>query len=192
MSERRLRADEHGTDIFRRRYRHAHRPDAHVSDDAQRLRAVEWADHETRMLELLRRYYGPNALILRAARPSPAAIALAFYFDGDLDAVAELAIETNGTPFQRAVWAGLRFIPAGRTMSYGGLAAAIGRPHAARAVGAANGANPIAVVIPCHRLTGANAALTGYGGGLHRKRWLLAHERGERPLFGEVPPAPAR
>ena len=77
-------------------------------------------------------------------------------------------------------------------MSYGALAAAIGRPNAVRAVGAANGVNPIAVVIPCHRLIGADAALTGYGGGLHRKRWLLAHERGARPLFDQASPASAR
>lgn len=163
-----------------------------VSDDAQRLRAVDWADHETRMLKLLRRYYGPNAVGLRAAsRRSHAGDALAAYFDGDLDAIADLATETNGTAFQRAVWAALRRIPAGRTMSYGALATAIGQSNAVRAVGAANGANPIAVVIPCHRLIGANAALTGYGGGLDRKRWLLAHERGERPLFDPAPPSPA-
>jgi methylated-DNA-[protein]-cysteine S-methyltransferase len=159
-----------------------------VSDDAQRLRAVDWDDHETRMLNLLRRYYGPDAVSLReAARRSHAAQALAAYFAGDLDAVVALATETKGTPFQRAVWAALRRIPAGHTVSYGELAAAIGKPNAVRAAGAANGANPIAVVIPCHRVIGANAALTGYGGGLHRKRWLLAHERRERPLFDPAP-----
>lgn len=162
-----------------------------VCDGAQRLRAVDWADHEARMLKLLRRHYGPNAMDLRsAARRSRAARALAAYFAGDLDAIAAIPEETNGTAFQRAVWAALRHIPAGRTMSYGALAAAIGRPEAVRAVGAANGANPIAIAIPCHRLIGANAALTGYGGGLHRKRWLLAHERGERPLFDQASPAP--
>ena len=164
-----------------------------VTDDAHRLRAVDWDDHEARMLELLLRYYGRNAVTLReASRPSHAAHALAAYFDGDLDAIADLATETKGTPFQHTVWAALRRIPPGRTMSYGALAAAIGQPRAVRAVGLANGANPIAIVVPCHRLIGANASLTGYGGGLHRKRWLLAHERGERPLFDEVPHAMAR
>jgi methylated-DNA-[protein]-cysteine S-methyltransferase len=164
-----------------------------VSDDAQRLRAVDWADHEARMLKLLRRHYGANAVRLRAAaRRSHAADALLAYFDGDFDTIAELATETNGTPFQRAVWAKLRTIQAGRTMTYGALATAIGRPSAVRAVGAANGANPIAVAIPCHRLIGANAALIGYGGGLDRKRWLLAHERGERPLFDQAPSTPIR
>jgi len=159
-----------------------------VSDDAQRVRAVDWDDCETRMQDLLLRYYGRNAVTLReASQPSHAAHALAAYFDGDLNAIADLPTETNGTPFQRTVWGALRRIPSGRTMSYGALAAAIGKPKAMRAVGLANGANPIAIVVPCHRLIGANASLTGYGGGLHRKRWLLAHERGERPLFDEVP-----
>jgi methylated-DNA-[protein]-cysteine S-methyltransferase len=93
-----------------------------------------------------------------------------------LDAVARLPTATNGTDFQRAVWNALRRIPIGRTISYGVLALQIGRPTATRAVGLANGANPIATVIPCHRVIGANASLTGYGGGLDRKRWLLAHE----------------
>jgi methylated-DNA-[protein]-cysteine S-methyltransferase len=160
-----------------------------VSDEARRLRAVDWDDHGTRRLDLLRRYYGQHAVSLcETARRSRAAHVLGAYFAGDLDAIVALATETNGTPFQRAVWAALRRIPAGRTMSYGALAAAIGAPNAVRAVGAANGANPIAIVIPCHRLIGANASLTGYGGGLHRKRWLLAHERGEQPLFDRVPP----
>jgi methylated-DNA-[protein]-cysteine S-methyltransferase len=164
-----------------------------VSDDAKRLCAVDWGDHEARMQELLHRYCGRGAVTLREAlRPSHAAHALAAYFDGNFDAVADLTIATNGTPFQHTVWAALRRIPSGRTMSYGALAAAIGRPKAVRAVGAANGANPIAIVIPCHRLIGANASLTGYGGGLHRKRWLLAHERGEQLLFDQVSPPGAR
>ncbi len=114
-----------------------------------------------------------------------AAQALLAYFDGDLSAVNDLPTETNGTAFQRAVWQVLRKIPAGRTISYGALAAQIGNPKAVRAVGLANGSNPIAIVVPCHRVIGANASLTGYGAGLHRKRWLLAHERGDRSLFGE-------
>ena len=79
-------------------------------------------------------------------------------------------------PFQREVWAALRAIPVGATTSYGRLAAAIGRPKAVRAVGLANGSNPIGIVVPCHRVIGADASLTGYGGGLERKRWLLEHE----------------
>jgi methylated-DNA-[protein]-cysteine S-methyltransferase len=157
-----------------------------VSDDAHNLRALDWDDHEPRMQDLLRRHYGANAVQLRqASHPSAAARALLAYFDGDLDAIAKLPTATNGTAFQHTVWSALRTIPNGRTVSYGALAAQIGRPKAVRAVGLANGANPISIVIPCHRVIGADASLTGYGGGLHRKRWLLAHERGERPLFDE-------
>ena len=95
-----------------------------VTDDAQRLRAVDWDDHEPRMQDLLRRYYGPHAVTLReAAGRSHAARALLAYFDGDLDAIADLPTQTNGTAFQRAVWSALRCIPVGRTVSYGALAA---------------------------------------------------------------------
>ena len=157
-----------------------------VTDDEDRLRAVDWDDHEPRMQELLRRHYGASGVQLReVSPPSEAARALLAYFDGNLDAIAELPTATNGTEFQRTVWSALRRIPAGRTVSYGTLAAQIGHPEAVRAVGLANGANPIAIVVPCHRVIGADASLTGYGGGLYRKRWLLAHERGDRPLFDE-------
>ncbi len=150
-----------------------------VCDDMQRLRAVDWEDHEQRLLCLLQRHYGPVAL--RTARPGQrvcnGCLALSAYFDGALDAIDDVDTTTNGTVFQRQVWAALRRIPAGATLSYSALAARIGRPAAVRAVGAANGANPIAIIVPCHRVIGADAALTGYGGGLARKRWLLAHER---------------
>jgi methylated-DNA-[protein]-cysteine S-methyltransferase len=99
------------------------------------------------------------------------------YFDGELGALDGLAVRTGGTAFQRSVWAELRRIPVATTISYGQLAGRIGRPSASRAVGMANGANPVAIVVPCHRVIGANAKLTGYGGGLHRKAWLIAHER---------------
>jgi O-6-methylguanine DNA methyltransferase len=98
------------------------------------------------------------------------------YFDGDLGAIDTLPVETGGTELQRSVWAALRAIPAGETRSYGALAAQIARPTAARAVGHANGANPVGVVVPCHRVIGADGSLTGYAGGIERKRWLLAHE----------------
>jgi methylated-DNA-[protein]-cysteine S-methyltransferase len=98
------------------------------------------------------------------------------YFAGNRAALDDLQTATNGTPFQRKVWAALRTIEAGETVSYGTLAVRIGQPTAARAVGLANGQNPIAIVVPCHRVIGADASLTGYGGGIERKRWLLAHE----------------
>jgi methylated-DNA-[protein]-cysteine S-methyltransferase len=111
------------------------------------------------------------------------------YFDGELHALDEIAAEPGGTPFQRRVWLTLREIPPGRTWSYSDLARAVGRPNAVRAVGAANGANPIALVLPCHRVIGKDGSLTGYGGGLDRKQWLLRHEGATRatgislPLF---------
>jgi methylated-DNA-[protein]-cysteine S-methyltransferase len=158
-----------------------------VTDREQRLRALDWEDYESRMTDLLHRYYRSDSIELReVSRRSAPAHAVLAYFDGNLDAIAALPTATNGTAFQHDVWAALRRIPVGRTTSYGALAAAIGRPRAVRAVGLANGANPIAIVVPCHRVIGANASLTGYGGGLHRKRWLLAHERGERPLFADT------
>jgi AraC family transcriptional regulator of adaptative response/methylated-DNA-[protein]-cysteine methyltransferase len=101
---------------------------------------------------------------------------LAAYFDGE-SSVFETRLAPLGTPFERQVWDALRKIPAGSTARYSGLAAGMGKPAAARAVGRANGANPIAVVIPCHRVVGAGGELTGYGGGLWRKSWLLEHER---------------
>jgi methylated-DNA-[protein]-cysteine S-methyltransferase len=101
------------------------------------------------------------------------------YFAGELRDF-DLPVAPLGTPFQREVWAALRDIPYGRTTTYAELAAAVGRPGAARAAGAANGRNPISIVIPCHRVIGAAGALTGYGGGLERKRALLEHEASHR------------
>ncbi len=149
-----------------------------VSDEQQRLRALDWFDYEDRMLELMRQQYKGTSIQLReTGLNSPAAQAMRAYFDGDVTAPDTLEIATGGTDFQRDVWAALRAIPAGQTISYLELATRIGRPKAVRAVGLANGANPISVVVPCHRVIGSNRRLTGYGGGLHRKRWLLEHEK---------------
>jgi len=104
------------------------------------------------------------------------AVAVAAYFGGDLDALEDLPAVTRGTAFDITVWQTLREIPVGHTWSYKELAAAIGRPKAVRAVGAANGRNPVSLVLPCHRVIGADGSLTGYGGGLERKAWLLRHE----------------
>ena len=146
-----------------------------VSDADGVLRALDWEDFEPRMTELLRRQYGPVAC--KAARaPAATRAALTGYFKGDLDRLGEIRWRVAGTPFQRKVWTALPKIPPGVTMSYGGLAAKLGMPKAVRAVGHANGANPLSVVVPCHRLIGANGSLIKYGGGLERKRWLLEHE----------------
>jgi methylated-DNA-[protein]-cysteine S-methyltransferase len=147
-----------------------------VFDEGAALRALDWSDHEGRMRRLLRLHYG-TAFSLHAAAPPPSiAEPIDAYFAGDLGAIDGVAVRHNGTAFQREVWAALRHIPAGTTMSYGALAQRLGRDKAVRAVGLANGANPVGLVLPCHRVIGANASLTGYGGGLHRKQWLLAHE----------------
>jgi methylated-DNA-[protein]-cysteine S-methyltransferase len=119
--------------------------------------------------------------------PSGCTSALRAYFDGQLEAIDALVTDGEGTPFQRRVWRALRRIPAGSTCSYGELARTVGAPRASRAVGAANGANPIGLVVPCHRVIGSDGSLTGYGGGLERKRWLLAHEA----RFAERRPSPA-
>lgn len=147
-----------------------------ITDGDGNLRAFDWEGYETRFLRLLRLHYGTATLV--APKPAPVTIrrALQAYFAGDLALLGSIPCATAGTDFQRAVWKALRDIPAGRTLSYGALAARLGCPKAVRAVGLANGANPIGVVVPCHRVIGANGSLTGYGGGLERKRWLLAHE----------------
>ena len=98
------------------------------------------------------------------------------YFDGDMEALERIPVVFAGTPFQNKVWKALRKIPSGTTVSYGALAKKIGEPKAVRAVGLANGSNPIGVVVPCHRVIGSDGSLTGYGGGLPRKKWLLEHE----------------
>lgn len=146
-----------------------------VHDAQERLRALEFHDCEPRLRQLLRIHYGHSVLRDRRA---PASIRDAFvaYFAGDLGAIDRIEVATNGTPFQRDVWAALRAIRAGTTMSYSALARRLGRPKAVRAVGMANGANPVSIVVPCHRVIGADASLTGYGGGIERKRWLLNHE----------------
>ncbi|PSO30578.1 methylated-DNA--[protein]-cysteine S-methyltransferase [Bradyrhizobium sp. MOS002] len=146
-----------------------------VTDAAGALRALDWEDYEHRMRELLRLHYGVVEL---NDQPAPAAMrtALSGYFDGDLGQLSGIAWRIAGTPFQQKVWNALAQIPAGTTMSYGALAARIDTPRAIRAVGHANGSNPISVVLPCHRLIGADGSLVKYGGGLARKRWLLRHE----------------
>lgn len=146
-----------------------------VTDEDGHVRALDFEDFTPRMMRLLEVHYGAVTLQAGAA-PAAARERIAAYFGGELEALAGLACATGGSAFQRRVWAALREIPAGKTMNYGELAVRIGKPGAARAVGLANGANPIAVIVPCHRVIGANGTLTGYAGGLERKQWLLAHE----------------
>ena len=146
-----------------------------VTDETGCLRAFDWSDHDARLRQLMRRYYGPIP-IGEGPAPAPLRRALESYFAGDVHALEGLVWRSGGTPFQVGVWRALCEIPVGRTVSYGELARRIGRPKAVRAVGLANGANPIGLVAPCHRVIGSDGSLTGYGGGLNRKRWLLEHE----------------
>ena len=149
----------------------------HLVADGATLVAMEFGDVEHRLMPMLRARYGAEF------EPEPAddmheiAAAIHAYFDGDVRAIDRLAVDGGGTDFQRRAWDALRKIPPGETRTYGQMAALLGRSNAARAVGSANALNPISLVVPCHRLVGSDGALTGYGGGIERKRWLLAHER---------------
>lgn len=157
-----------------------------ATDEQGRLRILDWTDHEQSMLRLMRRQYPGIDVRLRETRQVSAAMrAMQAYFDGELAAIDTIETATGGTPFQQRVWAALRTIPAGQTLSYLALATRIGQPTAVRAVGLANGANPISIVVPCHRVIGSNATLTGYGGGLPRKHWLLRHENALPEVLGD-------
>jgi methylated-DNA-[protein]-cysteine S-methyltransferase len=146
-----------------------------VVDDAGVLRAFNWRDYEPAMRAWIARRY-PTAALVEGRAPHAVRQAFGAYFGGEARALEQVRWRAVGTSFQLSVWQALCEIPAGQTLSYAQLAEKVGRPTAVRAVGLANGANPVALVAPCHRVIGANGALTGYGGGLHRKRWLLAHE----------------
>ena len=146
-----------------------------VTDGEGAVRALDFADYEDRMMRLLARH-APGAVLTGGRAPETVRRAIEAWFNGDARGLDGVAVKTGGTDFQRSVWAALRAIPHGQTRTYGQLAAAIGRPKAVRAAGLANGQNPVAVIVPCHRVIGANGTLTGYAGGLERKRWLLRHE----------------
>ncbi len=147
-----------------------------VTDEMDRLRALDWDDDDERFDRLLRSLGCGQKHPARRPSASEARRALEAYFDADLSAIDGLAVAATGTEFQRQVWTALREIPAGATASYGEIAARIGQKNASRAVGMANNRNPIAIVVPCHRVIGADGSLTGYGGGMERKIWLLRHE----------------
>jgi methylated-DNA-[protein]-cysteine S-methyltransferase len=150
-----------------------------VADESGGLRAAEWADRDELMQRSLRRHCSKRGFSLhQTVDPGGLSVAIGAYFAGDLAAIDTLPVATFGTEFQRIVWRALRQIPCGETVSYAALARRIGRETAVRAVGLANGSNPVSVVVPCHRVIGSDGSLTGYGGGIERKRWLLAHEQG--------------
>jgi methylated-DNA-[protein]-cysteine S-methyltransferase len=140
-----------------------------------KLAGLAFADHWSKEQELLERRFGK--MELGEGFPSRLARALRAYLEGDVTAIDDLPVDVEGTPFQMRVWEALRTIPAGETISYRELARRAGAPDAVRAAGTANGKNPVSVVIPCHRVIRADGSIGGYGGGLPRKRWLLAHEQ---------------
>jgi methylated-DNA-[protein]-cysteine S-methyltransferase len=148
------------------------------------LCALEFADSKDRMIAALRRRHGDFSLV-EAADPAGVCTRIGAYLMGELDALDDISVDGGGTEFQRKVWVELRRIAPGEVVSYGALARRMGIPASVRAVARANALNPVSIVVPCHRVIGSDGSLTGYGGGLPRKRWLLEHE-------GVVlPPAPS-
>jgi methylated-DNA-[protein]-cysteine S-methyltransferase len=143
--------------------------------NGSKLASLVFSDHWEGAVNRLETRFGP--LALDGAFPSSVAARIDAYLTGDLDAIDGLAVDLDGTPFQWRVWSALRTIPAGETVSYQELAHRAGEPTAARAAGNANGRNPVAIVIPCHRVIHADGSIGGYGGGIERKRWLLSHEQ---------------
>jgi methylated-DNA-[protein]-cysteine S-methyltransferase len=151
-----------------------------AGDRAGRLCLLHFGPADGGLDRTLERWYPGEP---RARRPVTAVREiLSRYFAGELGVIDTVPVELNGTEFQKRVWQALRRIPHGSTLSYAALAKRIGAPAAVRAVGAANGSNPVALVVPCHRVIGSDGTLTGYGGGLDRKRWLLDHERANPSL----------
>jgi methylated-DNA-[protein]-cysteine S-methyltransferase len=160
-----------------------------ASDETGTIRALDFVDHQARCYRYLREHFQAFESV-NATMPRSIEEALNAYFEGDLGALNALPIAPAGTEFQRRVWDLLRLIPAGETTYYGEIARQLGfsDPRKAIEVGAANGANPIAIVVPCHRVVAKNGDLKGYAWGVHRKRWLLEHEGAQpaMPLKGRI------
>jgi methylated-DNA-[protein]-cysteine S-methyltransferase len=146
-----------------------------LASDGRALLALEFGTLDA-LRDRLRARFGEAARFRDVPDPQGFTSRVRAYFAGDLAAFSGVPVDGGGTPFERRVWEALREIPAGATASYAAIAARLGAPRACRAVGRANGRNPIAIAVPCHRVIGANGSLTGYAGGLERKRWLLDHE----------------
>lgn len=149
-----------------------------ITDKEEKLYAVDWEDYDERVLTLLKRYHNQEAPYQFYEKSLPKIYQDAFsrYFEKDFSLIHKLPVFIKGTDFQRKAWNTLLTIPVGTTLSYQEQAYKMGNIKAVRAVGMANGSNPIGIVIPCHRVIGSNKSLTGYAGGLHRKLWLLQHE----------------
>jgi methylated-DNA-[protein]-cysteine S-methyltransferase len=143
--------------------------------DGKSLCSLDFADYEARMMGLLQKRYESVELV-ESIDPQGFSSKIQAYLAGDFSAINNIPVNAGGTDFQHLVWGGLQKIPVGATLTYGELATQLGKPTASRAVGMANSLNPVAIVVPCHRVIGAKAKLTGYAGGLDRKEWLLTHE----------------
>jgi methylated-DNA-[protein]-cysteine S-methyltransferase len=156
-----------------------------IADEHGALRMFCWEDDAATWRSRFHRRHGAATLVAQRD-PFGHREALGRYFDGEITALDAIPVAFSGTPFQEKVWKALRTIAGGTTLSYGALARRIGAPNAVRAVGLANGSNPIGVVVPCHRVIGCDGSLTGYGGGLPRKRWLLEHEARHTPFRLQV------
>lgn len=144
-----------------------------VAEREGRLCAAAFGDRWDRVAPRVESRFGAIGWVEGRTR---AAEAIRQYFGGEIEAIDDVDVDTAGSTFQASVWSQLRRIQAGSTMSYSKLADAVGAPGAARAVGTANGANPVCLVVPCHRVVRADGAIGGYGGGVRRKEWLLDHE----------------
>jgi methylated-DNA-[protein]-cysteine S-methyltransferase len=153
-----------------------------LASDGRALRALEFLERGA-LEARLRARLGAGATLRDEADPQGFTSRARAYFAGELDALCDVPVDGGGSPFQQRVWDALRQIAPGETATYSALAARLGLAHAARAVGHANARNPVAIAVPCHRVVGADGTLTGYAGGLERKRWLLAHESARLPLF---------
>ena len=152
------------------------------ASDGEGICALDYAGYESRMEDLLTRRFG-SFEFRRGADPFELRPRLQSYFEGQLRALEGTPVSMGGTAFQEQVWKALREIPVGHTRTYGELAERLGRAQAARAVGHANSLNPVAIIVPCHRVIAASSALTGYAGGLARKEWLLRHEKFQGTLL---------
>jgi methylated-DNA-[protein]-cysteine S-methyltransferase len=163
-----------------------------IVSDGMNLCAVEFEGGKQRLEPGLRKRFG-EVTLCETNDPQGFSSQIRAYFAGQLDAISGIPVDTGGTEFQRLVWKMLCNIPCGSTWSYSELAQKIGKPGASRAVGLVNGSNPVPLVLPCHRVVGADGSLTGYGGGLDRKKWLIEHEKAPHvpgngtPLFSSFP-----
>lgn len=153
-----------------------------IVSDGEKLCALDFAGYESRMMRLLEKRYG-SVHFIETPNPQGFSDRIRSYLAGEFSSVDEMPVSTGGTAFQQQVWFALRSIGPGTVITYGELAQRIGRPTAHRAVGMTNSLNPVAIVLPCHRVIGTNANLTGYAGGLECKRWLLQHEGVELTKF---------